>query len=1155
MKKGEDVIIARKITKEYRSYKKNSDKLAEMGRKREVLKDVDFKIKKSEVIGVIGKNGSGKSTLLRIISGITYPTSGKIIVKEEICLMALGVGFMPELSGHQNIFIKLSLLGIPKFRAKSIVKEIVQFAELEKDIHKPMKHYSSGMRARLGFAITVFSNPKILIVDEALTVGDFAFKKKSFSKIKELNENGTTIIYVSHAVDSLMNFCDRVIWLENGKMLTIAQTALVLNLYKKKLRAERQQIKGVPDQVTCNTDTELELSELIKLNKSRFSHERKYSVGTPVTISINYQVEMEIEDELFYRIEVNNANNELVYSYREKQINLPTEIGEHNLSLNVKTDNFKIGEYFIYVIFEDIKQKNQTPILYKRKIEVIESQVEEVKVLERIYNDEFGSLTREEKTMVQLFIDNDPLIKTGYEKNGRIYGYPFLQSQLNLSEKAFDITSEVQCYPIIENVTKTSTSIIISGFMWSDILSFDQKNNLKYNFYENDQIMKNVKIKIHQRPDLNRLSTGIIYFYYSGFTIEIPKKSLSVGDYSLEINRGLYEKQMMLFTISLMDKKQVLAMNYLQNQKMKHLLKLIVFQFENDEIRFFNSTKYYQKFFEENLVIQCLEKRTKRLLHSFKIDSWLSVAELREMTANDILFSFKFMNEDVEIGYENILSDPKEMNSQLSFIPSIGIILKATKSLRNDGRILNNIKKMIKQPLPSRKLFENVEGVRERILSFEKNAHLEVLKIYGVHVWQISRFMQFNNIYSEMKVFDSIFQGKKNVEQKLTRNEFSLAYEGSDFLNSPFNSPLKKEIIFDNLRKIERNGEYVDTSSYSYIKAKDEYNYLVCEEAMFFEHKIGTGNTRKYLDGYQRFSRLHSPIGHFKIIFKDNEYVFVQQVSQEHENQFGYKKNYEQTFRNWIRRYIYEYTYNYHIMRALQPQQITVVGPYKPWLFSAAKHLGIYRKELQYAAIESAHPAYEYTIQSDYKADTIVLWGDAWKSEVNHRLYQVQYMKNAFAIEGIEEIKMTTKRMQYDYLYLSQGTIGGEMIKFMYNHWKQYPEDTILYRLHPHETIEQYPLLQKMVAKDLVKVVTFNDESIYQSIGTAKNIIGVYSTGLMEAYAAGKSVILLNLSGAFYLEKFRRENNIPFITNVDDLKENYSNPVNKLNLFNGGTRE
>lgn len=196
------------------------------------LKDVSFEVKKGEVIGIVGSNGAGKSTLLKTISGVMKPTKGKIIVNGVISpMIELGAGFDPELTARENIYLNGSILGYSKKFIDEKFNEIVEFSELSSFLDVPVKNFSSGMTAKLAFSIATIVNPEILIVDEILSVGDIRFQEKSKNKMMELINGGTTVLYVSHSLDSIKELCNRVIWLDHGVIQDIGDARVVCDKY------------------------------------------------------------------------------------------------------------------------------------------------------------------------------------------------------------------------------------------------------------------------------------------------------------------------------------------------------------------------------------------------------------------------------------------------------------------------------------------------------------------------------------------------------------------------------------------------------------------------------------------------------------------------------------------------------------------------------------------------------------------------------------------------------------------------------------------------------------------------------------------------------------------------------------------------------------
>lgn len=184
------------------------------------LKNVNFNIKKGEVVGIIGKNGAGKSTLLKILSQITAPSKGKIELTGRVAsLLEVGTGFHPELTGKENIFLNGTILGMSRKEVSSKFNEIVRFSGIEKFIDTPVKHYSSGMYVRLAFAVAAHLEPEILMIDEVLAVGDAEFQKKCIGKMKDVSNHGRTVLFVSHNMSAVKNLCDRVICISNGEVV------------------------------------------------------------------------------------------------------------------------------------------------------------------------------------------------------------------------------------------------------------------------------------------------------------------------------------------------------------------------------------------------------------------------------------------------------------------------------------------------------------------------------------------------------------------------------------------------------------------------------------------------------------------------------------------------------------------------------------------------------------------------------------------------------------------------------------------------------------------------------------------------------------------------------------------------------------------------
>ena len=204
------------------------------------LRDLNFQIQPGEVVGVIGRNGAGKSTLLKILSRITQPTRGKVEIRGRVSsLLEVGTGFHPELTGRENLFLNGSILGMKRHEIQAKFDEIVAFAEVERFIDTPIKHYSSGMQVRLAFAVAAHLDPEILIIDEVLAVGDAAFQKKSLGRMNDFANQGRTVIFVSHHLPLVRGLCQRCLVLERGAQVHAGDTATAINYYLKSTQGER----------------------------------------------------------------------------------------------------------------------------------------------------------------------------------------------------------------------------------------------------------------------------------------------------------------------------------------------------------------------------------------------------------------------------------------------------------------------------------------------------------------------------------------------------------------------------------------------------------------------------------------------------------------------------------------------------------------------------------------------------------------------------------------------------------------------------------------------------------------------------------------------------------------------------------------------------
>ncbi len=232
------------LSKSYRLYNEPIDRLKEaLNPFKKVyyhdfyaLNNVSFEVKTGEVLGIIGNNGAGKSTLLKILSGVLTPTSGTVNVEGKIAsLLELGAGFNPEYTGTENIYLQGTLMGFSRTEMAERVDGIIAFADIGEFIHQSVKMYSSGMFARLAFAVATSVDPDILIIDEALSVGDGTFARKSFDRIMQLKDRGCTILFCSHSLYQVEVLCQKVMWVEKGEIKTLGEPSGVVNMYQKYL--------------------------------------------------------------------------------------------------------------------------------------------------------------------------------------------------------------------------------------------------------------------------------------------------------------------------------------------------------------------------------------------------------------------------------------------------------------------------------------------------------------------------------------------------------------------------------------------------------------------------------------------------------------------------------------------------------------------------------------------------------------------------------------------------------------------------------------------------------------------------------------------------------------------------------------------------------
>ncbi|MBY9077525.1 ABC transporter ATP-binding protein [Paenibacillus sp. CGMCC 1.18879] len=299
-------IDIQNVSKIYKLYDKPIDRLKESmsiskksyHRDFHALNNISFNVKRGETVGIIGKNGSGKSTLLKIITGVLSPSSGKVNVNGRVsALLELGAGFNLEFTGIQNIYLNGTMMGYSAAEVESKIPAIIEFADIGDFINQPVKTYSSGMFARLAFAVAINVEPDILIVDEALSVGDIFFQNKCFKKFDELKEKNTTIIFVSHDIGSIRQMCSRVLWLDASNQIIYDDREIVCAQYLNKRFAE-------------NNEMNSKLIESIEYSTLEFQDEIKQSTKFPKVVPRENSVFSEKVEIVSFFI-TNSSGNEI----------------------------------------------------------------------------------------------------------------------------------------------------------------------------------------------------------------------------------------------------------------------------------------------------------------------------------------------------------------------------------------------------------------------------------------------------------------------------------------------------------------------------------------------------------------------------------------------------------------------------------------------------------------------------------------------------------------------------------------------------------------------------------------------------------------------------------------------------------------------------
>ncbi|MBD2445879.1 ABC transporter ATP-binding protein [Nostoc sp. FACHB-152] len=353
---GEEIAISLKnISKCYKRYARPVDRLKEIllpGKSRAdtfwALRDLNLEIPKGQTIGIIGQNGSGKSTLLQIIAGTLTPTVGEVQVNGRVgALLELGSGFNPEFTGRQNVFFYGRLLGLSQREIEERFHKIAEFAEIGDFIDQPVKTYSSGMFVRLAFSVVTQVDADILIVDEALSVGDMYFQSKCIERMKML-KGEKTILYVSHSISSVRNFCDRSIWIRNGKMEKDGICSVVCEAYQDSVTESQEKLYAINNQQQDNNLLEKKdvVIKYIKTDKS------SYFSGENITITLGLEF-IKVPEKYGVGILIKNSVGDVVTLFNTIRDNFVISGIYETVKLYIPKNNFTRGTYFISVSLVD----------------------------------------------------------------------------------------------------------------------------------------------------------------------------------------------------------------------------------------------------------------------------------------------------------------------------------------------------------------------------------------------------------------------------------------------------------------------------------------------------------------------------------------------------------------------------------------------------------------------------------------------------------------------------------------------------------------------------------------------------------------------------------------------------------------------------------
>lgn len=358
---NEITIEIKSLIKEYKMYNGRKDRILEIIFPKiqkhtsfKAVNSIDLTVKKGEVLGILGENGAGKSTLLKMITGVVTPTSGEIKVNGKISsLLELGAAFNAELTGEENIYQHGEVMGLTLEEIEEKKQEIIDFADIGEHLYQPVKTYSSGMFARLAFACAINVNPDILIVDEVLSVGDMAFQEKSITKMKEIRKKGTTILFVSHSLSAVRNFCTRAIWMREGKIVLNGKTSFVTEEYKKCMidKPREKRIEEQKEKIITNKKKKQDKS--IEIKKVKCDKE-EYDLFDDIEIVVELENLKKIE-QFGVGCIISNSKGDKVSVFNSIRIDKTFNRNTKEIKFIIKKNCFTEDKYYITVSVCDEK--------------------------------------------------------------------------------------------------------------------------------------------------------------------------------------------------------------------------------------------------------------------------------------------------------------------------------------------------------------------------------------------------------------------------------------------------------------------------------------------------------------------------------------------------------------------------------------------------------------------------------------------------------------------------------------------------------------------------------------------------------------------------------------------------------------------------------